>query len=738
MDQTPLETVRQAIERVTGPGRPAGSGWRLRCPAHPDRDPSLSLGQNADGHALLFCQAGCSTQAVLESVDLGLRDLYPIRPDDRRPDPVIATYPYVDEDGQLLFQVLRTAGKQFRQRRPDPDKPGKWIYRLDQTRRVLYRLPHVLAAIRDGQTVWLVEGEKDVETLEQHGQVATTCPGGAGKWRPEYTEMLRGAHLNIVADMDTHGAGLRHARTVALALGTVAASLTLLAPAAGKDTTDHLLAGVELDSMNILPITAPDGASSLAPEVTGPVSGPPEQSPVSPAEAPVNPLRLTPASEFKIKPVRWLWADRMPLGEITLVPGREGIGKSTFLAWMASAITNGNLPGEYHGKPRAVLYAASEDAWGYTIAPRMLAAGANLELVYRVDVVGDEGPGRLNLPAHCRHLPEVAAGVDAAILMCDPIVSLVHDSININRAQELRNALEPLRHAAEVGGFAVAALVHFNKTRDTDLLSMVAGSRAWVEVARAVIAIARDDEADVNIVSQRKNNLGRTDLPNLTYTMATVELETEDGAPAVVGRLVWGEDTDVSAEEVLQRRPAPRNSSTGDNTRQILDWIGEQGHGVTARDVISEFDGRISASTIKSILSRSVARGELTRPTGGLYVIPVTQLHLGDTNSTESRDFHARARAGARPGATQLQLQPNATPKSEYMEGGLQAVAVAFGGGQDSTDDVARGETQGVVAVAVAGGATRVQPPMQLIQCRRCFGPLYDTGEGYDTHPGCE
>jgi hypothetical protein len=85
--------------------------------------------------------------------------------------------------------------------------------------------------------------------------------------------------------------------------------------------------------------------------------------------------------------VRWLWEGRLPLGELALSPGRGGIGKSTFHAWLAAQITNGLLPGEYMGTPRAVVVMTTEDSWARTVIPRLMVAGANLKLVYRVDVM---------------------------------------------------------------------------------------------------------------------------------------------------------------------------------------------------------------------------------------------------------------------------------------------------------------------------------------------------------------
>jgi 5S rRNA maturation endonuclease (ribonuclease M5) len=162
----------------------------------------------------------------------------------------VAVYDYVDEEGRLLYQVVRLEPKDFRQRRPDGR--GGWIWNLDGTRRVLYRLPEVLAAVREGREVWIVEGEKDVEALRAAGVTATCNPGGAGKWSPEFSEVLRGARVVVVQDKDEPG--YRHAQQVVASLLPVAASVRLVEARVGKDVADHLAAGYGLGDFVEVPV----------------------------------------------------------------------------------------------------------------------------------------------------------------------------------------------------------------------------------------------------------------------------------------------------------------------------------------------------------------------------------------------------------------------------------------------------------------------------------------------------
>jgi hypothetical protein len=83
----------------------------------------------------------------------------------------LATYNYVDEAGVLLFEVLRYPVKRFLQRRPDADADEGWSWKLGDVRRVLYRLPEVIAAAAAGTTVYVVEGEKDADRLAADGHL---------------------------------------------------------------------------------------------------------------------------------------------------------------------------------------------------------------------------------------------------------------------------------------------------------------------------------------------------------------------------------------------------------------------------------------------------------------------------------------------------------------------------------------------------------------------------------------
>jgi DNA primase len=111
----------------------------------------------------------------------------------------------------------------------------------------LYNLPAVLRAKQEGEPIWVVEGEKDANTLIDLGICATTMPGGAGKWLDIHTAALAGAVVEIVADND--GPGKNHALKVLNELTNASCSVQAWICPEKKDITDHLSSGGKIEQL---------------------------------------------------------------------------------------------------------------------------------------------------------------------------------------------------------------------------------------------------------------------------------------------------------------------------------------------------------------------------------------------------------------------------------------------------------------------------------------------------------
>jgi len=245
-DAPPLVQALNTFGCEPQPGYEDGS-WSSRCPAHDDRNPSLSINVGGDGRTLVCCHAGCDVENVLEALGLTFRDLFADAVDD---DDVPIRYVYTDEEGSPLYAVVRGRGKNFYQMRWED---GGWEPGVRGVRRVPFRLSELLAGIAAGHPVYIVEGEKDVEHLTGLGQVATCNSGGAGKWRAEWSNWFQGAKVVILPDNDDPGR--KHADSVAATLLEAAASVrvvTLPGLDAGGDVSDWLDAGGTVEALNVI------------------------------------------------------------------------------------------------------------------------------------------------------------------------------------------------------------------------------------------------------------------------------------------------------------------------------------------------------------------------------------------------------------------------------------------------------------------------------------------------------
>ena len=251
-------TFSDVVARFPG-AKQSGSTWSLKCPVHDDRVASVSLSEGDEGRALVHCHAGCATADILAAIGLTVADLFDAAPAPRpAPVPVLQstsaaqTYDYRDLDGTVLHQVVRGADKSFRQRRPDGDN---WVWKTSG-RRVPYRWPELVGQ----STVWIVEGEKDVDSCWERGLAATCNLGGAGKWGADETQALVDlgvAQVYVVPDADVPGR--RHAQAVVA--GFIAASVpaTLVALpglASHGDISDWWAAGGTVKALEGIALAA--------------------------------------------------------------------------------------------------------------------------------------------------------------------------------------------------------------------------------------------------------------------------------------------------------------------------------------------------------------------------------------------------------------------------------------------------------------------------------------------------
>lgn len=168
----------------------------------------------------MYCHAGCDTKDILAAIGLTEKDLF--NNEKQQKPQLVKEYLYKDEEGKILFKVMRFVPKNFMQARYDN---GKWVYKMTGVRYVPYNLPNVIKS----DVVYFVEGEKDADNLNAIGLVATTTAGGAASFKKkseEYSEFFRNKTVYIIPDNDK--AGNKYAEDIQKALKNKAKEVEIL------------------------------------------------------------------------------------------------------------------------------------------------------------------------------------------------------------------------------------------------------------------------------------------------------------------------------------------------------------------------------------------------------------------------------------------------------------------------------------------------------------------------------
>jgi hypothetical protein len=323
-------------------------------------------------------------------------------------------------------------------------------------------------------------------------------------------------------------------------------------------------------------------------------------------EAPDRTRRVvaTPLSTYRPQRVRWLWEGRLAIGSLGLLAGPEGLGKSTVATDIGGKVSRGTLPGEFHGAPKSVFVVATEDSYTQTILPRFMAAGADLDRVWRIEVHIDDVGGQLHLPVDNAAVEELADQCDAGLMILDPLLSRLGKA-DTHKDAEVREALEPLVEVAERTEMAVLGLIHFNKSGSTNALDLVMASKAFTAVARSVHTVIRDPDDETGarrFLGSPKNNMGRSDLASLAFTIESFVYEAVDGHGST-GRIVWGAEHQESIDDLLVRaeakRQGKRETKQAKAQRWLLDHFREHGRRVMANDVFAAAPDDIGPDAVK-------------------------------------------------------------------------------------------------------------------------------------------
>jgi putative DNA primase/helicase len=308
-------------------------------------------------------------------------------------------------------------------------------------------------------------------------------------------------------------------------------------------------------------------------------------------------VRLRRGDEIELRAVEWLWPRWIALGKLHILAGKPGTGKTTLALAMAATITRGGLwPDGSHAKRGTVVIWSGEDDPEDTLAPRLHAAGADMQHVRFVQGAGTAADPRpfdpaTDMPLLSEALSELP---DVRLLLLDPIVSAVAG--DSHKSTEVRRSLQPIADLCMTRRCAALGISHLSKgTTGREPLERVIGSQAFGAVARVVMfATKQADESGEprpRLICIAKSNIG-PDGGGIEYEIRQGMLADHPGMMA--SHIEWGRTVEGEARELLAAAEGSPSDEedTGERTdaRRFLRMLLEVGP-MPAKQVFAEADG---------------------------------------------------------------------------------------------------------------------------------------------------
>lgn len=454
-----------------------GGKYMARCPCHDDSTQSLSVSVGQENKILLKCFAGCETSDIVAALGLEMKDLFA---DDSIP--VKKQTGTVTKEAEYLYCGGRL--KKVKYRRPDGSKFCPW-YHISNGRWEKERAgiePGLYTSHTDlPESVFLVEGEKDVETLKKAGVAALTLPNGSqSKWEPEYDHVFRGKQVVILPDNDAPGQ--KYAQMCAERLHGNASSVKIV---------DLKRAWPEIPpKADISDMVRHFGADAALQKVMEILSETPEWTPPA-----TDSIPLVCAADVEYSPPKWLIAPYFQRGKGTLIQADPGTGKTALMCAIAASVTTGNpIMGLTVETPGNVLMLSVEDDLG-VLRGRIGANDGDPNKVYFM-------PNAAEMTINSPEIEQAVKQVGAKLLIFDPLQAFLGAKIDMFRANETRPALARLFEMCERNDCACAIISHTGKSvLGKSAVNQSLGSVDIPAAMRSVLHIVRNPEDDTECIA---------------------------------------------------------------------------------------------------------------------------------------------------------------------------------------------------------------------------------------------
>lgn len=281
-------------------------------------------------------------------------------------------------------------------------------------------------------------------------------------------------------------------------------------------------------------------------------------------------FRLLRGSDVKIERMRWAWHRRIPLDGVTLVPGREGLGKTAMVYDLAAQLTRGELEGDLFGVPADIIVITTEDAVTTVHAPRLIAAGADMKRVHFLESRDPDCVIPFMVPRDVDALNRLLDEVDnPGMIIVDPLDS--HLEVDTHKKAETQRAVGYLANVAKGRHLAVVGIAHHSKAPTTDPLDRVNGSKAFTTSVRSVLTVAmHPDEENVRVVATNKHNHTAPNVPVLKFVVEQ-RFVTQDDRIVETAAVAWkGVAEGFDPDTVLAPRPSDEEAT---RLEAAMDWL---------------------------------------------------------------------------------------------------------------------------------------------------------------------
>jgi putative DNA primase/helicase len=534
---------------------------------------------------------------------------------------VAAIYTYTSLQGEALYWRVRlehpTKGKQIRPihlAAGDVLEIGEPHHEGNHNSKPLYGLHLLTQGAR--ACAWIVEGEKCADAMNaafarwgvQSEHIALTSGSATSAEKADW-QPLQGSAAIIWPDNDDEGQA--YAEAVTSKLAALDCAVDCIAP----DALELHAKGDCVDWFDANPGATLADLLAL-----------PKQQPLQPD----HDMEVICMSDIEIKPIDWLWPDRIACGKLTVIAGNPGLGKSQLTASLAAIVSTGRgWPDTLKPAPLGnIVFLSAEDDPADTIKPRLIAAGADVDRCHIIKAIrtktkeGKDSIRTFDLTLDIERLGHAIARIgNVKLVIIDPFSAYLGETDSHNNA-EVRGLLAPLSDMAAAHGVAILLVTHLNKSSSQDMIGRVIGSVGLIAAARAGYAVVKDEKTpETRYFVPIKNNVGN-DTDGFAFQIEEVMLE--EGIQT--SRIIWQEGM-VNAHAVLYPSPEEKPTVTNAATAFLRELL--EGKSMLASDIFAEGE---AAGYSKSSIQRAkhklgVTHRKLGMKGGFEWSLPKTDLY---------------------------------------------------------------------------------------------------------------